>query len=460
MEKQIVTSSAVQTIHGAGSLATRVGPYLFLSGQMPVDQATGRPVRDHTDLGVEGAKLVSGRMAPDSRQGPPIGQTWALLKQIETVLKEQGSSLQDILLYVIYSTDMTDFPEIVDTRAKLFAPETPSPSTACQASAFVIPDSVVCFDVIALAPDAICQKEVIRQTGEFDHLALSHYQLGAKGGQLAWLGGVVAAVPESGTIVLGPGDLPADEAIELGLDGPLAESWDAQFLAQTWFNLRSIRRIVEEQGATLRDVARVVIYLLDPRHAPAAERLLRRFFPDDPPAVTMFCVEQLARPDFVVEVEAAFVAPGGDWKRGTLLPAGVEPLGHRAVATTGGPLVFVSGIEAWDPRLGRVVQGYDDLGQAGAAVRQGSPAVDALEGPAAAQTAFILDQLARILGGHAAFERVVKVSAYLTDIRDYPAFERVFRLRFPERPPAIFAIQVPALTLKGSRIMLDAIATT
>ncbi|MCC7105044.1 MAG: RidA family protein [Chloroflexi bacterium] len=459
MEKQIVTSSTVRTIMGGGSLATRVGPYLFLSGQMPLDQATGRPVRDHTDLGEEGARLVSGRMAPDSRQGPPIGQTWALLKQIDTLLKEQGSSIQDILLYVIYSTDMTDFPEIVETRAKLFAPEDPSPSTAAQASAFVLPESVICFDVIAVAPGDGYKKETIKHTGEFDHLALSHYQLGARAGQLVWLGGVVAAVPENGKVILSPSDLPADEAAQLTSDTLAAESWDAPFLAQTWFNLRSIQAIVQEHGASMRDVVRVVVYLLDSRHAPAAERLLRRFFPNDPPAVSMYCVDQLARPDFAVEVEAVFLTPVGPWKRATLETPGVTPLGHRAIATSAGPLAFISSLEAWDPRLGRTVAGLEDLGEAGKALSAGSLAADALEGPVTAQAWFILDQMAAALGGEAGLARVVKLNAYLRDIRDYPAFERVARRRFPKDPPAIFAMQTPGLPIKGSRIALDAIAT-
>ncbi len=52
---------------------------------------------------------------------------------------------------------------------------------------------------------------------------------------------------------------------------------------------------------------------------------------------------------------------------------------------------------------------------------------------------------------------VVKISVWLTDKADFPAFNAAYREFFPERPPARSTV-VSELLIPGARIEIDAIA--
>ncbi|WP_441251747.1 RidA family protein [Kitasatospora sp. McL0602] len=82
------------------------------------------------------------------------------------------------------------------------------------------------------------------------------------------------------------------------------------------------------------------------------------------------------------------------------------------------------------------------------------------EGDAEAQTRQVFQNLERALAAAGAgFADVVKLSIYLTDLADLPAFRRV-RDEFidVQLPPASSAVQVAGLVIPGCRIEVDALA--
>lgn len=82
------------------------------------------------------------------------------------------------------------------------------------------------------------------------------------------------------------------------------------------------------------------------------------------------------------------------------------------------------------------------------------------EGDAEAQTRQVFQNLERALAAASAgFADVVKLSIYLTDLADLPAFRRV-RDEFidVQLPPASSAVQVAGLVIPGCRIEVDALA--
>lgn len=100
-----------------------------------------------------------------------------------------------------------------------------------------------------------------------------------------------------------------------------------------------------------------------------------------------------------------------------------------------GDLVFTGGIAAEDPETGQVVAGDIKV-----------------------QTRRVLDTMQAILeAAGSRMENVVKVTVFLTDIRDKPAFDEVYREYFPRDAPGRMSCAVVAIN-PGVLIEIDAIA--
>ncbi len=76
----------------------------------------------------------------------------------------------------------------------------------------------------------------------------------------------------------------------------------------------------------------------------------------------------------------------------------------------------------------------------------------------AAQARQALERIRSILGqANADLSAVVKISVWLTDKADFPAFNAAYREFFPDRPPARSTV-VSDLLIPGAKVEIDAIA--
>ncbi|MEP9328489.1 Rid family hydrolase [Paraburkholderia phymatum] len=96
---------------------------------------------------------------------------------------------------------------------------------------------------------------------------------------------------------------------QLGIrpDGSIPESFDDQ-LIQAYEN---VRHILASQGASPQDIVKVSVYAVgEPVDRKRLSEYRHRFFAGAPhPASTFIFVSKLARPDFLVEVEAIAAVP-------------------------------------------------------------------------------------------------------------------------------------------------------
>ena len=81
--------------------------------------------------------------------------------------------------------------------------------------------------------------------------------------------------------------------------------------AQTRATLEIIEKALQDAGASLKDVVRTRIYLVDIAHWEAAGRVHGEFFGDIRPASTVLQVAGFINPDWLVEVEADAVVEEG-----------------------------------------------------------------------------------------------------------------------------------------------------
>lgn len=130
----------------------RAGDFLFLAGQTAADPATGKTVKGYEDLDEETrAKLATGSMHTDFREGPIVAQTWVIYSNIKKMLEEAGSSLDHIVQVRIYMLDLRDFPAFERVR-KMFFKRFP-PSTVVEVKRLGATDDVrIEIEVIAVVP--------------------------------------------------------------------------------------------------------------------------------------------------------------------------------------------------------------------------------------------------------------------------------------------------------------------
>jgi len=68
--------------------------------------------------------------------------------------------------------------------------------------------------------------------------------------------------------------------------------------------LTNLQRVIESAGGSMGDVARTTVYLTRLRDRGPVGEVRAEFFPAPPPANTLLVVASLARPEFLVEIDA------------------------------------------------------------------------------------------------------------------------------------------------------------
>jgi 2-iminobutanoate/2-iminopropanoate deaminase len=101
----IATAEAPQAI-GPYSQAKRAGDLLFLSGQIPIDPATGA--------------LVAGDVAAQTKQ---------VMANLGAVLRAGGVTFAQVVRSTIYLVDLADFAKVNEVYGSYFSTEPPARAT-------------------------------------------------------------------------------------------------------------------------------------------------------------------------------------------------------------------------------------------------------------------------------------------------------------------------------------------
>jgi len=105
LEKKVVVSPRAPRPVGPYSQAIEAGEYVFLSGQLGLDPATGQMT----------AETVA-------------GQTEQGLKNLEGVLSQMGLDLSAVVKTTVFLTDMANFKEMNEVYASFFSVDPPARS--------------------------------------------------------------------------------------------------------------------------------------------------------------------------------------------------------------------------------------------------------------------------------------------------------------------------------------------
>jgi 2-iminobutanoate/2-iminopropanoate deaminase len=106
LTKQVVTAPTSAPAIGPYSPALRVGSFLFLSGQIPLDPTSGQ--------------LVAGDIN---------AQTTRVLQNMGELLKAGGADFANVVRTTIFLTDMNDFAAVNEIYASYFTEPYPARAT-------------------------------------------------------------------------------------------------------------------------------------------------------------------------------------------------------------------------------------------------------------------------------------------------------------------------------------------
>jgi 2-iminobutanoate/2-iminopropanoate deaminase len=123
VRQAIATASAPKAI-GPYSQAIRAGSLLFVSGQVPIDPATGNLI-----------------------EGDIVAQTRRAFQNVGEILKAGGASFDHVVKTTVFLVDMNDFAAMNEVYGTFFAP--PFPARATVEVARLPRDARVEVDVIA-----------------------------------------------------------------------------------------------------------------------------------------------------------------------------------------------------------------------------------------------------------------------------------------------------------------------
>jgi 2-iminobutanoate/2-iminopropanoate deaminase len=126
MKPEVIVSDKAPKAVGAYAQAVKAQGFVFLSGQIPLDPATGEMV-----------------------QGDVAVQTRRVLDNLKAVLAGAGTDLSKVVKATIYLIDMADFAVVNQTYAEYFPDAKPARATVAVAG---LPrGSRVEIDMIAIA---------------------------------------------------------------------------------------------------------------------------------------------------------------------------------------------------------------------------------------------------------------------------------------------------------------------
>ena len=127
--REIISTDKAPRAIGPYSQAVRVGGFVFASGQIPIDPATG--------------EFVAGGVAE---------QTDQVLRNVSAVLEAAGTGLDRVVKTTVFLADMNDFSAMNEVYGRLFNEQPPGRATV--QAARLPRDARVEIDAIALVDES------------------------------------------------------------------------------------------------------------------------------------------------------------------------------------------------------------------------------------------------------------------------------------------------------------------
>lgn len=399
--------------------------FVFVSGQMATDYATG----------IVPAEAASNVDFPYWQVRMDF-QAARVIETIKELLGTVGATLDDAVKVVSFHTDLRELPSSMATRTKYFRPEGPPASTAIGIAALPVIDAGFEFELIGFRPGPDHPRRAIHTDSAPVASLREMYRRP-----------IFSQAIRAGDFVFTQGSIASDFKAAIAPEATVHPSfpyYSSEIRNQTAFLLRSLGRILEAAGSSLKNVVKADVYLPNMKDYPGMDEAFREVFVNDPPARSVVPIRELVVRGARTEISLVAVADDGKTRKEVIeTDSAPHPLGFESQAVKAGPLVFLSTLVARD-------------------LRQPTQEVRPHISPAEAQAEEVIKSAHALLRAAGTdIGAALRLKAYFADLGDLRAAYNVWNAHIEGGVPAFTAVGVPKTLVLGHALcQFDLIAAS
>jgi reactive intermediate/imine deaminase len=413
MSIQVIKSDVPQPLanYSEASLASGL---VFAAGQLASDFKTGVPqeARKHPNFPFYGSDIKL--------------QTDYILKNMARTFKAAGTSLDNVIKAQVFLMDLNDFNGFDEVWKQHF--KVPPPRTTIGTTGLLVKDTLVEIDLIATLPDK--PGKVIKSAAP---KPLANYSEAMQAGDLIFAAGQLASDFKTG--------VPA--SARRGENFPFYGS-DIQL--QTEFVLENLKKTFEAAGSSLDHVVKAQVFMTNLNDFAGFDQVWKRYFKVPPPRTTVGTSGLLVR-ETLVEIDLIGYVPRSGLKHEVIKSGAPRPLANYSEAFTLGDFVFAAGQIASDYKTGVPTEArkHPNFPFYGSDIKL--------------QATYILNNLKQTFeAAGSSIDNVVKAQVFLTDLKNFAAFDEVWK-EFFKVPPPRTTVGTTGLLVKDALVETDLIAT-
>jgi reactive intermediate/imine deaminase len=413
MSIHVIKSDVPQPLanYSEASLASGL---VFAAGQLASDFKTGVPpeARKHPNFPFYGSDIKL--------------QTDYILKNMARTFKAAGTSLDNVVKAQVFLMDLNDFNGFDEVWKQHF--KVPPPRTTIGTTGLLVKDTLVEIDLIATLPDK--PGKVIKSGAP---KPLANYSEAVQVGDLIFAAGQLASDFKTG--------VPA--SAKRGENFPFYGS-DIQL--QTEFVLENLKKTFEAAGSSLDHVVKAQVFMTNLNDFAGFDQVWKRYFKLPPPRTTVGTSGLLVR-ETLVEIDLIGYVPRSGLKHEVIKSGAPRPLANYSEAFTLGDFVFAAGQIASDYKSGvpSEARKHQNFPFYGSDIKL--------------QTAYILNNLKQTFeAAGSSIDNVVKAQVFMTDLKNFAAFDEVWK-EFFKVPPPRTTVGTTGLLVRDALVEIDLIAT-
>ena len=413
MSIKVVKSDVPQPLANY-SEASQANDLVFAAGQLASDFKTGVPTeaRKHPNFPFYGSDIKL--------------QTEYILKNMAKTFKAAGTSLDNVVKAQVFLTDLNDFNGFDEVWKQHF--RVPPPRTTIGTTGLLVKDTLVEIDLIATLPSkpgAVVKSDAPKP--------LANYSEAMRVGDLVFAAGQLASDFKTG--------VPA--TAKRGENFPF---YGSNIQLQTEFVLENLKKTFESAGSSLEHVVKAQVFLTDLNDFAGFDQVWKRYFKVPPPRTTVGTTGLLVR-ETLVEIDLIGYVPRSGLKHEVIKSGAPRPLANYSEAFTLGNFVFAAGQIASDYKTGVPTEArkHPNFPFYGSDIKL--------------QTTYILNNLKQTFeAAGSSLDNVVKAQVFMTDLRNFAAFDEIWK-EFFKVPPPRTTVGTSGLLVKDALVEIDLIAT-
>lgn len=392
--------------------AYKVGHLVFAAGQIASDYQTGIPSEARIDPSFPfyGSEIKR--------------QTRYILDNLSRTFEAADSSLANVVKAQVFMRDMRDFNAFDEVWKEYFGDDLPARTT------------VGTTELLGAGPPQLLEIDLIGHTNDVEHEVISsavpsplaNYTEAIRVGNLIFAAGQLANDFKTG--------VPPEAKVH-----PNFPYYGSDIKLQTRYILENLKATFAAADSSLANAVNAQVFMRDLADFNGFDEVWKEYFGDSPPPRTTIGTTELlgSGPDQLLEIDV--IAHTNATKKRVVVSNVPRPLASYAEAVVVDGLVFAAGQLASDFKTGVPPEASTN------------PAFPFYGSAIKAQTSYVLSNLTKTFeAAGSSLDNVFKAQVFMLDMRDFNAFDEVWKQYFGDRLPARTTVGTTGLLVRDTLV--------